>query len=487
MGQILKIPFPDIQGQPVTTLTAAAALGATSLSVTNSGGLTASKYILIGGHKSPVSEIKLGGAISSAISIATAATSFNHVAGETVQQIPYNQVEITYSTDFEGLWHSNLYADIATAAAAASWSTLSSGTALVPSQEFTTVKDDSTASRTYRWRYKNSNDTVYSDYFNYQFPSGFEEKSLAAIARKATSITNKKVSPTDIGQITNEFIIDETNQCLRDITGSRKRWSHDASFNGTLGDIVAGQQAYVLPNNIESRDNKISIWNVRINDQFNIRYIDKREWDVLNVGVHHSTLTVALSSVSATATFTDTSNFDDSGTFNVWVNGVEMTITYTANNRTTNVLTCPSCATEVTATAAIGTNVWQGASFGTPIAYTVFNGYIYFDTIPDDSIHARTIGADYYLRSQQVTALTDYIRESDPNLVINWLRWAISIKSNNEQMGAMYRQMYDQGLKDLQKLEFSGQKKYMTPQSWRYGQGNRNMHNSYYSRFTDRD
>ena len=193
MSAILRIQHPDIQGQPKTTLTALESAADTSLAVVNSTGFTSDKYILIGGYNSPTAEIKKAGTVSSVTAIPTAATSFDHEAGTVIQQIPYNQVEITYSTDFLALWQSNLYETISDAATAASWSTLST-TAITPNQEYTTVKDDSTASRTYRWRFKNSTDTIYSDYINYQLPDGFEEKSVAAIFRKATGLTNKKIS-----------------------------------------------------------------------------------------------------------------------------------------------------------------------------------------------------------------------------------------------------------------------------------------------------
>lgn len=480
MSAILKIQHLDIQGQPQATLASNYASAVTSITVNNTNGFTASKYLLIGGYNGANSEIKLGGAISSVAILATAATSFDHSAGESVQQIPYNQVEITYSADFLALWQSNLYETISDAATAASWATLST-VSITPNQEYTTVKDDSTSSRTYRWRFKNSTDTIYSDYINYQLPDGFEEKSIAAIFQKATGLTNKKVSSGGTGQVTHEFLFDTANEGLQEYHSERARWSKDQSFESVIGEMIAGTEYIVLPNNIDVRDTSSAIWNVRVDDGRNLTYLDKREMDLRKIGWHSSQLAVQLTSASTDATFDDTSSFPDSGTFTLYVAGTAMTVTYTANNRTTNVLTTPDCATEVTATAAVDTPVWSGASFGTPSYFTVYDGKIIFDIIPGATMHKHAVDADYYLKCQVVNSLDDYVRIANPNVLLNYIRWHISLKTNNDTKAAQYKADYLNGLKNLKRLETTGQRQYLKPIGWaqrrgrygRYGMTNR--------------
>jgi len=467
MGRILKIPFPDISGQPSTTLTSTYAAAGSTLPITDGTAFTSAKYVLIGGWNTPKAEIRLAGTVTATTIPITAATTFDHSAGTIVQQLPYNQVEITYSTDFEGLWESNLYATIQDAAAAATWSTLSS-TALTPAQEYTTVKDDSTASRTYRWRFKNSTDTIYSDYIEYLLPDGYEEKSVSAIFRKATGMTNKTISKNDTGQVNEEFLFDTINEGLRIIGQKRKRWSHDQAFEGTITEMTAGVNSYVLPSNIEIRDTNRSTWNIRVADGYNLQYCDKREMDVKQQNWHHSLSASQLTSASSSWTFDDTSNFSDTGTITAIVGTDLMTITYTANNRTTNVLTTPDCATEVTTTIPVDTNVWQGASFGQPMYFTMYDGVIVFDVVLDTDMHQRTIDGDYYLKIQQVKNLYDYVRVADPNILINYLRWGISIKTNNDTKAGQYKAEFTQQILDLKNLETTGQKQKLRPRGWRY-------------------
>jgi len=463
---IFNIRHPDIRHQPSTSLTTIVDAATTSLTVGNTGGFTASKYLLIGGYGSATAEIKLGGAITTT-TLATAATSFLHSAGDVVFQIPYNQIEISYSTNLVTLWESNLYATLSDAMTAATWTTLAT-IDITPTQD-ETFYNDTISGRAYRWRYKHSDGTpAYSDYQNILLPTGYEEKSVAAIIRKAISITNKKISNDILAQINTEFCFDEINQCLRWVDNKRLYWSHNQSFNTVLSEITSGKNEYILPTNIATRDNKQAIWNLKIEDGYNLTYLDKREMDQYFVDVHTSFLAVALTSASTTATFDDTSNFADSGTFDVWVAGVKMTITYTANNRTTNVLTCPSCATEVTATAAIDTMVLQGASYGTPNYYTVYDGKIIFNIVPNDTIYQRAITADYYLNVQQVNSEDDYVRIENPNLVINWLRKAISLKTNNDTKAAQYDAMLREDLKDMKFKNSTGQKQYLKPRGWTY-------------------
>ena len=470
MSAILHIPLPDIQGQPSQPLTSAILAAATSLPLPNTGGYTASKYLLIGGHKSPLAEIKLGGAVSSVTALAVAATSFAHSAGEIVQQIPYNQVEITYSENFETLWDSGVYATIADTATAATWATLGTYD-LVPSQEYTTKKDDSTNSRVYRWRYKNSTDTIYSDYTNYQFPNGFERKSVAAIFRKSTNNLNKDISPTDVGQVTYELLFDLLNEGLEEQWSDKRRWSHDASFKKALGNITAGVNYVIIPSGIDRRNSDTPVWNLKIREGRNIDYIDKREWDLRYINVYNTLSASQLTSASSSWTLDSTKNLPTSGTVVAIVGTDKMEITYTANNKSTGVLTTPNCSTEVTTTIPVDTDVWMNASFGLPTAYTIFNGRIYFNSVPGEDQDGYTVEGDCYLACQQVDSLEDYVRTDNVNILINFVRNGVMIKTNNTELAGYFDSRFASGMKKLKRTESSGQRKYLVPRSWQYNGG----------------
>lgn len=457
----IRIPHPDITDQPRTTLSAAAAAAATSLTVPNSNGFNSDKYVAVGTLGASNAEIKKLGTVSSVSALPIAALSFAHVSGEVVQHIPYNQIELTYSTDFEGLWNSGLYSTLADAASAATWSALTTIN-IQPSQNVT-VYEDQTASRSYRYRYKNSQDTIYSDYMNYFLPSGYENRQVAAIIRKATDRLNKEVKDVDGAPVTYQFCYDAINDCLEWYEIERSRWAHNQSFETTIAEITAGTNGYVLPSNVAFRNTNQSEWNLRIDDNYNLRYIDKREWDVLTQGWHTSLLGGSLTSGSSTITFDDTSNFADDGSFDVWTSGTKDTVRYSANNRTTNTLTLTDASTDVTTTHAADTPVWQGASYGVPNYFTVFGGKIYFDLVPNDSIHQHAISGDLYLKTQQVNSLDDYVRSEYPIIFVEYLKACIADTSNQELKYDKYMANAAQLLRKALRREYSGQRQYLRP------------------------
>ncbi len=476
----LHYKHPDIKGNAKTEITTGAAAAATSLTVTNTNQMISDEYVVIGGYGSSKAELILTGTISTdtALPLATA-LDFAHVAGEVVQHIYYNQIEISYSTNLETLWEGGAYASLYDAMSAATWSSLATVDIEVTQKE--TVYHDTTAGRSYRARYKNADETLYSDYFDIRLPDGYEEKSIAYIFNNALDITNKKSENKDGSQIYDSFLYNIANEGLRKVHQARKRWSHDQTFETVIGEITSGVAEYILPNNIETRDTKRSFWNLRVEDGYNLTYIDKREFDSLTTGRHTSPLAGTLTSASSTITLDDTSNFPDSGSFDVWTGTTHDTVEYSANNRTTNTLTLSSASTDVTTTHAVDTPVWRGASFGTPTQFTVYDGKIVFPTVPDDSLHQRTIDGDYYLKCQQINSHNDYVRIGDPNALINYVRWGIMIKAGNPGMAQQYMQMFNDCLIDMKRLETSGQRQYLAPRrsyvSYRQRVYNRNNFN----------
>lgn len=466
-GKTLQIPHPTIKGNPKTTLNAACAIGASSLTVVNTNQMISDEYTVIGSYGSPTAELILTGTISTdtAIPLATN-TDFAHNAGDVIQHIYYNQIEISYSSNLAVLWESGIYASLSDAESAASWSVLATVDIEV-TEEFTTYHDYE-ADRSYRARYKNSDETKYSDYFYVVLPTGYDQKTVAAIEAKAANMLNQKISSAELAQVTHEFCHDSINEGLAFIDSERKRWSHNAAMNGAFAQIISGRHVYQIIANVKNRNSNKAIWNLKINDGETLTYIDKPTWDIATQGWHFSRLDTQLTSASSSVTFESTANFDDSGTFDVWVSGVKMTVTYTANNRTTNVLTLSSASTEVTATADIDTYVLQNVSYGVPRRYTIINNYIYFDTVPDESIYLRNLSGDYYLKAQVVDSDDDYLRIEDPNIIIYYLRMCIALKTNNDTKYGQFKTMFDKALDNLKKNEVSGQQRFLRPKGWQY-------------------
>jgi len=466
MPTTLHLRHPDVEGNHKTTISTASAAAASSLTVVNTNQMITDEYVIIGGYGSATAELILTGTISTdtALPLATN-TDFAHAAGTVVQHVFYNQIEIDYSTDLDTLWTSGAYATLSDASDAATWVNLSTVDIEISQKE--TVVHDTNDSRAYRARYKNADDTAYSAYFYIKLSSGFNEFGLEDIATRAARITNKKISPDDTGQINIPFLIEQANTCIRKVHSKRKRWSYNQSFDVVMSEITSGQNDYLVPNNIDISDTNKSTFNVRINDGHDLGYMDKNEFDIIFKDVHNSELAGALSNVSATIVLDDTSDFPDSGSFTVTTGTTQDTVDYSANNRSTNTLTVTDAASDVTTTHATDTDVWINAPYGTPRFYTIYDGKMHFDAVPNTLLYQRTIKIDFYKKLVMVNSFDDYIIFPDPNLVYFYLCEAIAIKANTKT-DRYWRSQFDDALADLLKNEATGQKKYLVPRTRKY-------------------
>ena len=138
---------------------------------------------------------------------------------------------------------------------------------------------------------------------------------------------------------------------------------------------------------------------------------------------------------------------------------------YTTNDKGTDILSGVTGALA----HATGNDVWQQATFGTPTAYNIHNGVIYFDVPFDDSIKGQPIYMDYYQALQPVNSDADVLDEIFYDLYVPYLKFKIkSLKSN----GALKPTedgdylLFQQGLSELVSQELSGSSVYFCPDIW---------------------
>jgi hypothetical protein len=459
----IRVEHPSLDGYAKTALTEAATASDTSLIVENIVGFSANEYLLLSGYGSSKSEIvRIDSAAPSGTTItlnSSNSTTHAHPVGATLQFIPFNQMEIEYSTDLETNFTSGAYTTLAAASDASTWTNLTT-IDIDPTSDATTYNDVSLASRSYRTRFLNSSTAQYSPYSDPILPDGFEEYSAGAIIRKALGRTNQSVSQEDNALFNYEFLLDEITSCINEVHAERKRWSWNQEFEHTLSDVTAGKQSYVLPNNVDYDYSNRALFNVRVNDKANLLYIDKQTLDRKMRDVHTSQLAGALTSGSSTIVLDDTSDFGDSGTFVVITGTTKDTVTYSANDRSTNTLTLSAAATEVTTTHAIDTDVWENASFSNTVQYyTVYENNIHLWPLPDVNLASRTIEIDYYKRVIPVNSVNDYVLFPDPALVVHYLCMAISIRQRNYEDIDRYRALYQERLAKLVQNEVTGQRR----------------------------
>lgn len=459
MAKEIRVPHPAIEYNPRTSTSAPALAGATSLTVENGTVFSDGQFLLMRSFGNKQSEIvRIANSTPGATSITLNASNplvFDHPANSSVTYIPYNQVAIEYSTDFATLFESGLYETVADAADAATWSALTTVNITPSNGDGTFYYDGAIGNtRSYRSRFYNSANNTYSGYSDAVLPDGYEHNTAQSIIDRALGRMHKKIG----GNITSEFLYGEFVNCQEYVQSKRKRWSFNQAYRNTLAEIAPGKNYYVLPSAIDIRETKRAMLHVWINDGAELDYIDMEQFNISMKDVHVSPSTTTLTSLSGTLQLEDTSDFADEGTLIVITDETRDEITYTANNRTTNTLTLDS-PNGATTTHAIGTQFWQNAEFGTPTRYTIYGGYIWFDKVPDATLYKRTIKCDFYRKIVPINSPNDYIVFPDPQVVFNYLCFAIADRLEKENEAIKYKAFVDDALGEMIVNETDGQKR----------------------------
>jgi hypothetical protein len=458
---ILKIPHPQVSDYPSTNLSAAEAVGSTAINVVNTGGVFADNdYGFFNTLGTPAAEIfhVNGTPADTSFNIDTA-IAFAHAIDTQVTYIPYNQVAIEHSTNLQTLLDTNLYATIALASAAATW-TATTTVDIEPSQKNTTYHDTSGVVRSYRYRYYKSDTAVYSTYSDPILPDGYENRTVGEILQRVMLRLRKDVGQTEFAQITSTMLIAEVNNALDEIDEERKRWSNKHSFSASLSEITPGINYYNLPRNIDVNYTNRAVKAIRIKNGENLIYIDKQEFDEKMEDVINTTTTQSLTSASTTLTVTDSSNLGDTGSFVIFTTTTKNTVTWTANNRSTNTLTLSGVSTSVTTTHASGTDIWVGATFSSnPRYYTIYGRTVYFPQVPDTTLYLRRIDIDYYKSQVKVNSENDIIDIPDQMLIFYYVLWAVEDSLDHSDKANTYLIKFQQRLETLKRNETSGQKR----------------------------
>lgn len=399
--------FEDVQK---SFLSAAATSGSSTISVASISGFAVNKILLIGdlgGEKSEI--IKTHSSTAPSGSTVTLASNlvFSHAISTVVYILDYDQVEISHSATVDGA--KSVLATISIQA----------------DQDMTTYTDSTQSAGYFFVRYKNSITGVFSDYSDAIPIAGFGENTVGkaisyALTRNNTGFTEN---------ITHDFLIEEANNCLSEIRGKLKRWATLQVFDYSLGATVRGKNIVALPANIYQPSNR-SILGVRIGTGTYLTYKDKKEWVEYLEGIAQTTLNGGVSAGATSIVLTDASNFDDSGS--VLIKG--QTITYTG--KTSNTLTgIPASGTgSVTATLTDLDEVWQGASEGSPLYYTVIDGNVHFYPLVDSTLVGKPALLDYWTEAPSVDSDGDTLDIYGFRAVKYYLTWVV--KSQLKSDGA---------------------------------------------------
>ena len=402
---LVKIKNIDLildQNSTYLTTDTAAAVG--TLSIKNITGFAINQLLLLGFLNFQGSEIVKTHASTapSGSTITLAANSvYPHSASTSVTVIGYDQVEISVASTITG-----------------SKSVLGTISISVD-DDYTIYNDTSNSTGYYFARFKNSITSGFSAYSDPIPNTGYDQFSARTVIDKSLGMINKKTSST----FSDSFGFEQIDNCQMECLREFKRWSFMQKFDANLGSVYTGSWRLPLPTDCDDQNTTKSIYNFRIGNGSNVTWVDKEKWNELLQGVSHTTLLTNIALNDITITLTDSSNLEDSGVVLIGANYY----TYTANNRTTGVLTI----TASTTTATAGADVFQGATMGTPSYWTTFGGYVYFYPLIDPTMNARDAYMDYYTALVQTTTDSQKLIIPDPVLAQFYLAEQYLLRQNS--------------------------------------------------------
>jgi hypothetical protein len=342
-------------------------------------------------------------------------TVYAHNRGEEVSISKWDQYELSHATTTTG-------------SKTTLTTTLGSGLiAIDVTRDETLYYDTEYTSGYYFIRKKNSITSDFSDYSDPLPYTGAEANSVLGIINSALTTSGEQIDDV----ITKDFLIECINEARMELDQAlgAERWSYRTSFDYNAGQVVPGMNKLTLPTTMKESATFKNLLGLRIGrDRIPLTKVDKQALDRWYQGVARNTLNGAITTASTEIVLDSSGDFDDSG--NVVIAGTSVsdtldTVAYTDNDLSTTL----SGVTGIQATGhADGTVVWQGATFGRPMEYTVNNGEIIFSQPFDDDEAGENIWIDIYTELETVDSDADLLDEPHYRAFIPYLRYRMKAK-----------------------------------------------------------
>ena len=446
---VIRADHPSLPTSPVTYLTSSVSAADVTLTVRDNFGFANSDLVLIGKYGDSRSEIKrINVAPNAGTTIGCVAVSFAHSVNVPVQKILFDKVVI--------LGNSTATSDGATTIATID---------ITPGADYTEYVNTGTTYNFYGVRLIRQAATAYDGSFSDFIPAaGFGTDTVGFVIQRAFETTGEKLKSS--GVLSKQWAYDQIFLCEQDVSKELKKWSWLQEFEYDAGNIALGVNSYALPTNISDPNTPKAIQGLRIGTGDSLTYISKAEYESLFQNVAGTTIALTYADSATTIGLADSRDFASStGSINVYTSDTIDTISYTTNARSSGVL---SGVTAVAVAGTAGDPVWQNENPGLPERYTVYEGNLYFEAIPDDTtdLVGSNIWLDYYKKVTRVNSDGDTLSVPDPLLVQNWLEVEIK-KAKNGGKVAPDDSSYVEFLgrkKRLKELEVSGQSTNFVPE-----------------------
>lgn len=448
---VLRIAHQSVPVTPSTYLTSPNSAGGTTLTVRDNSGFSNSNggdLLLIGNFGDEQTEIKqVNGAVSAGTSITTTALTFSHPINTPVRKVLFDQIEV-YGNSSASSSGAVLIATISIDATSNYTEYVVSGT----TYDYYGIRGIRSVSTTYQG--------AYSDFIS---ASGFDTNTVGFIIRKAFEASGEEERAT--GPLSKQWAYDQIFLGEQDVAKELKKWSWLQEFEYDAGNVTLGMRGFTLPTNCSDRNTAKAIMGMRIGTGPNMKYITKAEYESLFRDVAYTTVGTTYVAGATSIILTDSRDFEDSGSFNVYTGSSIDNVSYTTNTRSTNTV---SGVTSNDSGGTAGEPVWQNEPQGAPLRYTIYEGQVYFDTVPDNSVPnliGSNIWLDYYKNVTRVTSDGDQITVPDPYCIQQWLEAMIKKTKAGGKLAEDDQSWleYQRRKKRLVNNEVEGQGSYIVP------------------------
>lgn len=390
-GSTLKLSNLALSiGGKRTNLTADVSSAGTTLNVANYIDIADNDYLLIGEWGEPTAEIVQVNDASIDASITIGALVHDHYTDTPVTVIPCDKVkfyrEITLIADPEGTNPTNQ---------------VGSDVAIMAYRKDTIILDGTNTTGYAYARFQSTEDTKYSEFTLGVAYEGNAYNSVEEMAKEACSMVGVEVGDEHASE---DKILRDVNQA-QNLIVKMQDWVFELIEDNTSIPSTENNYKYALSALTETMkypNSKQGIMNVKFASEV-LKYKDWHEFETFFADTSTTTAASTGSVGDTSLTLTDSYEFAASGTFYAGPN----TITYTANNKTTGVLSgIPASGTgSIETEVASGGDVWQGLTPGTPEEYSIFNGNIYLDVPVETDEVGKKIKIKYL---KQLTRFTDF-------------------------------------------------------------------------------
>lgn len=424
-------------------ITADSVAASGTLTVESITGIGVGDYLLLGEFGNETTEIvrvHTATAPSGTTVTLNANTVYAHDRGTTIYRLDRDQIEFSRSTTLGG-----------------SRSVLT--TVAIQCDRLETIYEDTSNTTGFGWwRAKNSADTTYSNYSESYPYAGYGEQTLKKIFDSALLLlgqVDEAGQPRFPSSLSREAGVIAVNDCQQELKELKHRWSYLTHFNYLVAELATGQDSYALPSDIAEEEGQLSILAVRFGTQQDMRFIDKSKLNLRRINSVKDSLGVAISGIGdITVTLADSSDFDTSGSIIVIGddNADYDTIDYTANNKTTNVL---SGATNIAESHLIDSIVWQGITLGKPRVYSVFQDTIVLDPVPDATWNQVNLYIDAYVDPVVVNDLADTV-EFPATVIKPYVAYRFALVLGDSGKAANFYGLYQTEKDKIVKKESTG-------------------------------